>query len=202
MPAKFKLFSSKPGYNLAAPYYDQKEKFLNSFEKGKILPLLGDLKDKKVLEVGAGTGRLTVQLQRRGAKVTALDISPQMLSVLAQKNKDTQTVVGDAANLPFGAGDFDIVLAAFLIVHLKDPTVFFSEAYRVLKDGGRFLVTNINQRRPPPVKTKQGGILIQSYYHRPEQIRGLLEALAFKIEKEIFVKEGEAWVNQIILARK
>lgn len=202
MKSKPKLLPPKQGYNLAAPYYDEKEKFLDSFEKGKVLPLLGDIKDIKILDVGAGTGRLAIKLHKLGAKVTALDISPQMLSVLARKNKEVQTVVADADNLPFGAEAFDIVVAAFLIVHLKDPTVFFSEAHRVLKDNGRFLVTNINQRRPPPLKTKQGEIVIQSYYHRPDHIRGLLEALAFKVEKEIVVKEGDTWVNQILSARK
>src|SRR5690606_9869521 len=96
---------------------------------------------------------------------------------------------------------FDIVTAAFLIVHLKDPRRFFDEAYRVLKPGGAFLVTNINQKEPPEIATSKGSIKIESYYHRPSAIRETLEELAFSIEREITVKEGEIWINQILFAR-
>lgn len=199
---KVKILSSAKGYNLAASVYDKKEGYLNSFEKGRISGVLGDLKGKKVLDVGAGTGRLTVELARAGAEVTALDVSEEMLKVLKRKNAQIETVVGEAEDLLFGDNIFDFVTAAFLVVHLKDPISFFNEVYRVLKVGGKFLVTNINQKEPPEVQTKDGTIKIDSYYHRPESIREKLESLAFDIEREEFVQENDVWVNQIILAVK
>ena len=202
MPKKVKFLSSEAGYNLAADVYDENENYLNSFEQGEFIPLLGALADKKVLDVGAGTGRLSLPLANRGASVIALDVSPKMLEVIKRKNAKIQTIVGDAESFPFADGSFDIVTAAFLIVHLKDPTRFFDEAYRVLKDGGILAVTNINQKTPPQVKTKEGQIIIESFYHRPEKIKEILESLAFNIEEEVFVKEKDLWVNQIILARK
>jgi ubiquinone/menaquinone biosynthesis C-methylase UbiE len=104
--------------------------------------------------------------------------------------------------MPFKNSMFDIVLATFMIVHLKDPTRFFDEAYRVLKPGGQLVVTNINQKEAPAVKTKEGKIKIESYYHRPEKIIESLKKLAFSIEKELFVKERGLWINQIIVASK
>lgn len=202
MAKKTPLYQSAEGYDLAAPKYDEKANFLNTFEQGKILPLLNELKEKRVLDVGAGTGRMSVQLQKLGADVTALDLSVQMLAALSKKNPNIKTIIGDAESLPFANNHFDLVTALFLIVHLKDPTMFFSEAHRVLKDGGQFLVTNINQRKAPPVETTHGPIVIESYYHRPEHVRGTLEALAFTVEKEVFVREGENWINQILLVRK
>ena len=197
-----KLLGSKHGYNLAAPFYDIKEKYLNSFEQDKIWPLLGNLTNKKILDVGAGTGRLSLKLKQHDAEVVALDISPQMLSEFNRKNKNIQTVVGEAESLPFPAETFDLVVAAFLIVHLKNPTIFFNEAHRVLKNEGKLLVTNINQRKPPEVKSRQGPIVIESYYHRPERVKDALHDLAFTVEKEIFVKQGGVWINQILLATK
>lgn len=187
---------------MAADFYDEKEKYLSSFEQGKLLPLLGEVVGKKVLDVGAGTGRVSIYLANRGAQVTALDVSPKMLELVKKKNSKITTIVGDAETTPFKKETFDIVAAAFLIAHLKDPTRFFDEVYRVLKDGGMFVVTNINQKDPPLVKTKSGPIIIESFYHRPEKVREILESLAFKIEKEVFVKEKEVWVNQILMARK
>ncbi|HSR89588.1 MAG TPA: methyltransferase domain-containing protein [Candidatus Udaeobacter sp.] len=201
MAKKAKVLSSEEGYNLAADVYDENENYLNSFEQGEFIPLLGALAGKKVLDVGAGTGRLSLSLASRGAQVTALDVSPKMLELVKRKNGKIETVVGDAESLPFENETFDIVTAAFLIVHLKNPTRFFDEAYRVLKDGGILAVTNINQKDPPQVKTKSGKIIIESFYHRPEKIIEILESLAFSVE-EVFVKEKDLWINQILVAKK
>ncbi|MFA5127376.1 MAG: methyltransferase domain-containing protein [Patescibacteria group bacterium] len=200
--SKLKIMNSTAGYNLAAVDYDKKEKYLNSFEKDKLFPLLGDVKSKKILDVGAGTGRTSVILAKMGAEVTALDVSEKMLKELKKKNAKIKIVVGDAESLPFPDKSFDAIMSAFLIVHLKDPTHFFDEAYRVLKDGGLLVVTNINQKEPPEVKTPEGVIKIESYYHRPEKIREILESLAYDIKNEIIVKENDVWVNQIIAAQK
>jgi len=202
MRAKVKIYPSVAGYDLAASDYDKKEKYLDSFEKGKVMELLGDIYNKKILDAGAGTGRLSAAMAKAGAEIIALDISKAMLKVLKRKNPRVQTVVGDAEALPFAGETFDWVVAAFLIVHLKDPSRFFDEAYRVLKDGGRLLVTNINQKEPPEIRAKKEAIKIESYYHRPEKIRDLISSLAFTVEKEIFVREDNTWINQIIVAKK
>ena len=220
MKKKIKVLNSEDGYNVVADLYDENENYLNSFEQGELVPLLGAIANKKILDVGAGTGRLTTMLANREAIVTALDASEKMLKILRSKCSDRSRpvtmVVGDAENLPFDNDTFDTVTAAFLIVHLKDPARFFDEAYRVLKDGGLFVVTNINQKDPPPVKTKEGQVIIESFYHRPEKIREILESLAFGIKEEVFIYEGRdaspvpsaqgglvpGWINQIIVVKK
>ncbi len=200
--SKIKILNSVSGYDLAAWDYDKKEKYLNSFEQNKLLPLFVEVKNKKILDVGAGTGRLALALFSVGAQVTALDVSLEMLKMLSTKNKKIETVVGEAENLPFDDSFFDFVTAAFVVVHLKNPLSFFDEAYRVLKDSGKLIITNINQKEAPEVKTKQGKIKIESYYHRPEKMIEALASLAFKIEKNIFVYENDVWINQIIVASK
>ncbi|MFA6423852.1 MAG: class I SAM-dependent methyltransferase [Candidatus Magasanikbacteria bacterium] len=200
--SKIKILNSVSGYDLAAFDYDKKEKYLNSFEQNKVLPLFGDINKKNILDVGAGTGRLATILFNAGAEVTALDVSSEMLQQLVKKNQKIKTVVGDAEELPFPDSTFDFVTAAFLVVHLKDPSSFFDEAYRVLRDGGKLIITNINQKEPPEVKTKEGKIKIESFYHRPERIIEQLESLAFKIKKNIFVYEKDIWINQIVVASK
>ena len=199
---KIKILDSKEGYNLTADYYNKKSKYWDSFEKDQVLPLLGDISDKEILDVGAGSGRLSLRLANEGAQLTALDLSQKMLDKLQSKNSKLKIVVGDAENLPFEDESFDVVMATFLIVHLKDLSRFFDEAYRVLKPNGKFLITNINQRKAPEIKTKDGLVEIESYYHRPEAVAEKLEELAFCVEENKFVKEGETWVNQILLAKK
>ncbi len=199
---KIKTFDTASGYDLAASFYDKKEKYLNSFEKGHILSLLGSVQGKRILDVGAGTGRLALDLIKAGAQVTALDLSKNMLNQLKQKTSKVKIVLGDAENLPFEEKSFDAVIAAFLIVHLKEPLIFFDQVYRVLKEGGIFVCTNINQKEPPPIETTRGIIKIESYYHRPEKILEDLQNLAFTIKEEKIIKEKDVWINQIIVAQK
>lgn len=199
---KIQLYHSVEGYNRVADVYDKKLSYLNSFEKGRFLALIGDVKGLRVLDIGAGTGRIALQLAQKGAFVTACDISPQMLAVLSKKNPAIKTIVAPAEDLPCENETFDIVIAAFLIVHLKSVSRFFDEVYRVLKSGGKFLVTNINQRRPPPIEVEERSIIIESFYHRPDSVRAALEESGFVIDKEELVKENGVWINQILLAHK
>lgn len=199
---KVKILNSKEGYNLTADYYAKKEKYWDSFEKDRVLPMLENVAGKKVLDVGAGTGRLALRLAKLGAEVTALDVSGEMLKRIKTKDPRLKIKIGEAEDLPLADENFDIVIATFLIVHLKDLRVFFDEVYRVLKPGGRFLLSNINQRKAPEVKIKGGLVQIESYYHRPEAVIEELERLAFKIEKNSFVYEKDIWINQVIMVSK
>jgi len=191
MKAKITIYDSAEGYDLASADYDKKEAYLNSFEKDWWDYDLTDLSEKDVLDVGAGTGRLSVTLLRRGAKVTALDVSAKMLERLHKKGPAINIVEGDAENLPFESESFDLITA-----------IFFKEAERVLRPGGLLIITNINQKEAPSVKTSVGQIKIKSYYHRPEMILELLESARFKFVKEKIIKEGGNWINQIVTAQK
>lgn len=197
-----KLYLPKEGYDLFAPHYDDSFKLLSGFEKGQLFSVFGDMKGKKVLDLGCGTGRILGELKLFGAEVTAVDISEEMLSKAKKKHPDVEMIVADAENLPFENDYFDVVTATFLIVHLKNPEIAFDEVYRVLKSGGEFVLTNINQRKAPKLKTSEGEIVIQSYYHRPEDIISKLENCPFKIENNEFVKERGVWITQIVKAIK
>ena len=105
--------------------------------------LLGDVNGKTVLEYGCGDGENTVVLANRRAKVIALDISPELLSV-ARKRLEVNGCVGDgvelllgsAHSLPLAEESVDIVFGMAILHHL-DLEVASREVIRVLKKGGR-----------------------------------------------------------------
>ncbi len=197
------VYGAEEGYDVFAPYYDEGLGYLNSFEEGELFHMIGGLKGKRVLDIGAGTGRLVRELKDRGAEVVAADISEKMLDVLGKKFPDIETVVCDMKNLPFKDEEFDLVIATFVIVHIRDLTPAFDEVYRVLKDGGRFIVSNINQRKAPKLKAgKEKNLVIKSFYHMPKKVWEALEKSFFTIKKEEFVYDGKAWINQILEAEK
>lgn len=200
---KKKLYNSAEGYDLYASLYDESLLRLNSFEKGSLEKLLGNLKGKRVLDIGCGTGRIIQMLREKGAEIVALDISEEMVNTVRRKFPDLECVVGDSDELPFKDESFDLVLGLFWIVHLGNLRASFDEVYRVLKKGGRFILSNINQRKAPKLNTKSGEkIVIESYYHIPKKVVEALEYSYFDVVRDEFVYEKDVWVNQILEGRK
>ncbi|WP_101296238.1 class I SAM-dependent methyltransferase [Halegenticoccus soli] len=109
-------------------------------EKQAVLEALGDVRDKRVLEIACGTGRFTVMLAERGADIVGLDISSAMMAQGRQKAREAgvsdhiEFMRGDAARLPFPDNHFDSVFA-MRFFHLADtPAKFLAEMARVSRN--------------------------------------------------------------------
>jgi ubiquinone/menaquinone biosynthesis C-methylase UbiE len=191
------------GYARYAAIYDEKQDYWDSFEKQFLTPYIEKSKGKKVLDAGAGTGRISLKLNDAGAEVTALDISPQMLSRLNAKSGDIETVEGDMEHMPFEDNEFDMVVSSLAMVHLKKIDRFMDECYRVLKDDGLFILVNVHYRKPMVLKDGKGKYTIKCYNHFPRHVREQAEELAFGVEDEIIVTEGDdVWVSQVLVMKK
>jgi SAM-dependent methyltransferase len=109
-------------------------------ENRHIVAWLGDVRGLKLLDLGCGCGEAAVYFAKRGADVTASDLSPGMLE-LARKVGDCHgvtmgTVECGSERLPFPAGTFDVVYGANVLHHSNLPLAL-AEVRRVLKPGGR-----------------------------------------------------------------
>jgi ubiquinone/menaquinone biosynthesis C-methylase UbiE len=95
-----------------------------------------------VLEVGGGEGELAERIRDElGAGVIAVDQSERMVEI--QQSKGIDARVGDVRELPFADGEFDVVVAAWMLYHLPDLDRGLAEIARVLRPGGRLVaVTN------------------------------------------------------------
>jgi SAM-dependent methyltransferase len=95
---------------------------------------------QRVLDVACGTGVVAITAARRGARVTGVDLTPELL-VAARENASIAEVQidwheGDVENLPFGDGAFDVVVSQFGHIFAPRPEVAIGEMLRVLKRGG------------------------------------------------------------------
>jgi len=103
-----------------------------------------EIKNKKILEVGAGSGRDSFQLAQDNATVYVLDYSPQALRIVKNLNEQNEVSVsliqGDAFQIPIPDDTLDIVFHQGLMEHFKDPLPLLKEHFRVLKPGGLLLV--------------------------------------------------------------
>lgn len=104
--------------------------------------LLGDVRGKTVLEYGCGDGVNTVLLARRGARVIALDISPDLIEVARRRLEanrvagDVEFIVGSAHDVPLLDESVDVVFGMAILHHL-DLGLSAREVRRVLRGGGR-----------------------------------------------------------------
>ena len=176
---------------------------MDSLEGNALNMILKCVEGKKVLDLGCGTGRGIKHLYDfKAAEVFGVDVSEKMLEIAKKKFKTTQFVLADSEKLPFEDESFDAVTALFLIVHIGDLRKTFDEAYRVLKKGGIFILSNINQRKPPKLKIYNDEVIIESFYHMPKHVIAALEDSFFEIESDELVYEDGIWINQIIKAVK
>jgi SAM-dependent methyltransferase len=105
-----------------------------------------DVKGKRILEVGAGSGRDSLALARAGARVFTFDYSDESLRLISSIAGDEMDIVcGDALALPFAGGSFDVVFHQGLLEHFRTPMDLLRENQRVLRTGG-YLLVDVPQR--------------------------------------------------------
>lgn len=98
----------------------------------------------RVLEIGAGIGRLLVAMSDRFDALVGVDISPRMVELSAEYlagHSEIQILLNDGASLPLPEESFDFVFSYITFQHIPDRRVverYIAEAHRVLKRGGTF----------------------------------------------------------------
>ncbi|HEX9377734.1 MAG TPA: class I SAM-dependent methyltransferase [Actinomycetota bacterium] len=108
--------------------------------------MLPDRRYGRVLEVGAGTGFFLLNLWQAGfvEEAHACDISPGMLAACGENARRLgialRSAAGDAESLPYGDGEFDLVVGHAFLHHLPDPAAALREMRRVLRPGGAVLL--------------------------------------------------------------
>ncbi len=99
-----------------------------------------------VLDVAAGNGNFAIAAARRGARVTATDLTPRMLELGRERTRalgfDVEWNEGDAENLPLADGGFDVVASVFGAMFAQQPHAVAAEMFRVCCDGGLVAMAN------------------------------------------------------------
>jgi SAM-dependent methyltransferase len=100
----------------------------------------------RVLDVAGGSGNTALAAARAGAEVVSLDYVPELLERsrerAAAERLPVETVVGDAEDLPFGAGEFDAVVSAVGVMFAPDHQRTADELLRVTRPGGTIALAN------------------------------------------------------------
>lgn len=135
------------GYDRWASVYDHDANPLPALEEPIVREQLGSVRGLTVLDLGCGTGRHALWLASAGAIVTAVDFSEGMLAQARRKPgaNAVRFVVHDInKRLPFDDRFFDRVVSGLVLEHIEDLHHFFFEVRRVLRPGGRALITEMH----------------------------------------------------------
>ncbi|HVO10277.1 MAG TPA: class I SAM-dependent methyltransferase [Vicinamibacteria bacterium] len=143
-PVRSRVAGVRGGYDRWALVYDHDANPLPALEEPLVRAAVGEVAGRAVLDLGCGTGRHAVWLAAAGARVTAVDFSEGMLD--EARRKAGAAAVRFLAHdlhrpLPFADAEFDLVVSALVLEHLCDLGAFFAEARRVLRPGGRGVVS-------------------------------------------------------------
>lgn len=108
---------------------------------GHLVKFAGIAPGEHVLDVGTGTGVVAITAARAGARVTGLDLTPELLDQARENARIAQVDIvwteGDAEKLPYPDASFDVVTSQFGHMFAPRPDVAVAEMRRVLKPGGR-----------------------------------------------------------------
>lgn len=155
-----------------------------------------------VLELGAGTGKLTEVLVSLGHDVHATDPDEQMLTVLRERLPEVRTSLASAEDIPAPDASYDVVVAAQAF-HWFDHERAVPEIARVLKPGGRVaLMWNVRDERIPWVR-KLGRIIgsqEQSRSEEPLVTSALFDALESESFRHWQVVDRES-IQELALSR-
>jgi ubiquinone/menaquinone biosynthesis C-methylase UbiE len=103
--------------------------------------IIQEIHNKKVIDLGCGTGTLARILSKKGASVIGIDFSDIMLKLAAKRNENITYKKGDLhEKLDFEGESFDIALSVMVLHSLSEIDTAIKEAFRILKPNGRLIV--------------------------------------------------------------
>lgn len=103
----------------------------------------GDVSGRRVIDIGCGEGRFCRMLAERDAIVSGLDPTASFIDLAKEKHPDGDYRVGFAESLPYPDEFFDVVVSYVVLLDVEDYVRAIGEMARVLKPGGRAVVSNL-----------------------------------------------------------
>jgi len=140
------LHSQRVDYDLIAHLYDEPGR--NHDTDPQLIEFLAqkDIQKPHILDMGCGTGKQLAADHEEfpELQMVGLDLFHGMLYQAYKRCKAITWIQGDSTSPPFGNNRFNYITNQFSYHHVQNKLRFFTETYRILKPGGRFVITNLD----------------------------------------------------------
>ena len=151
--------SSKQYFDeVASQWEEMRSGFFSEAVREKAISLARVESGKVAADIGAGSGFVTEGLIREGLNVIAVDQSEAMLDEMRNTFShcdDIEYRLGEAENLPIADATVDYVFANMYLHHVESPPEAIKEMVRVLKPGGRLVITDLDEHTFEFLRTEQ-----------------------------------------------
>ena len=139
-------------FNSIVPTYDLLNRVLSGgidmIWRVNVFRLINNVKGKRAIDLCCGTGDISSLLHRKGAKLTSLDFSLNMLVEGKKKGSlSGQSIAADASKIPFRDNTFHTATIAFGIRNIPDLDNFIEDVHRILDVNGQFAILELVRPR-------------------------------------------------------
>lgn len=166
---------------------------MNKWDGQAFIEELNLSKDKSVLEIGVGTGRLAIQICDKCKDFTGIDISPKTID-RASKNlevfKNMTLICDDFLMYEFDV-QFDIIYSSLTFIHILDKLAAMVKIADILKPNG-ILVISIDKNQNEIIE--YGSRNVHVYPDNPESFCGYINAAQLKLEKQFETEFANVFV--------
>jgi ubiquinone/menaquinone biosynthesis C-methylase UbiE len=140
---------SRQYFDTVAPQWDNLRKgFFSEAVREKAFAVAGVEPGRLAADIGAGAGFVTEGLLKRGLRIIAVDRSEAMLAEMKNRFGEGGAVeyrIGEADSLPMEGSSVDYVFANMYLHHVESPPAAIREMARILKPGGRLVITDLDR---------------------------------------------------------
>jgi arsenite methyltransferase len=172
---------------------------------------------ERVLDLGCGRGKETIEAARHIGKqgyVWGLDLTPRMIEAATENAKtegldNIEFLIASMDQIPLSENSLDAVMSNCAINHVEDKLQVYREIYRILKPGGRFVVSDIMTEAPLPQAIKEdpeaiadcfGGAITIAEYEEALKEAGFLSVEVFKERR--YLKNGYEMISRTFCGYK
>lgn len=165
--------SIQKAYDDWSASYDTDENLTRDLDQQVTREAMEDRHFQSILEIGCGTGKNTVFLSQIATSVHAIDFSEGMIQKAREKVR-AENIRFSVANLterwPCEAQAYDLIVCNLVLEHIEDLSFIFDEAFRVLRQGGTFLLNELHpfrqyQGKMARFQSGEGTLEIPAFVH-------------------------------------
>ncbi|MEX2089944.1 MAG: class I SAM-dependent methyltransferase [Bacteroidota bacterium] len=151
--------SSKQYFDEVAGAWDaMRESFFPTSLREKAVRVAGVRPGGVAADIGAGSGFVTEELLNHDVRIIAIDESPAMIDRMKQKFSGSTVIdyfVGESEHLPLDDRSADYAFANMVLHHVERPAAAICEMVRILKPGGRLVITDLDEHEFEFLRTEQ-----------------------------------------------